>query len=52
MSRPKSRSRHQSRYKTARSPKPVRSLTADIQAAFIRRGGVRMQGGSTFYSVS
>ena len=52
MSRPKSRSHRQPRYKTARSPKPVRSLTADMQAAFMRRGGVRVQGGSTFYSVS
>ena len=52
MSRPKSRSRRQPRYKTAHSPKPVRSLTADMQAAFMRRGGVRVQGGSTFYSVS
>ncbi|WP_455229048.1 hypothetical protein [Kingella denitrificans] len=52
MSRPKSRSHRQPRYKTARSPKPFRSLTADMQAAFIRRGGVRMQGGSTFYAVS
>ena len=52
MSRPKSRSHRQPRYKTARSPKPVRSLTADMQAAFMQRGGVRMQGGSTFYSVS
>ena len=52
MSRPKSSSRRQPRYKTARSPKPVRSLTADMQAAFMRRGGVRVQGGSTFYAVS
>lgn len=52
MSRPKSRSRRQPRYKTAHSPKPVRSLTADMQAAFMRRGGVRVQGGSTFYAVS
>ena len=52
MSRPKSRSRRQPRYKTARSPKSVRSLTADMQAAFMRRGGVRVQGGSTFYAVS
>ena len=52
MSRPKSRSHRQPRYKTAPSPKPVRSLTADMQAAFMRRGGVRMQGGSMFYSVS
>ena len=52
MSRPKSSSRRQPRYKTARSPKPVRSLTADMQAAFMQRGGVRVQGGSTFYSVS
>lgn len=52
MSRPKSRSHRQPRYKTARSPKPVRSPTADMQAAFMRRGGVRVQGGSTFYSVS
>ena len=52
MSRPKSRSRRQPRYKTAHSPKPVRSLTADMQAAFMRRGDVRVQGGSTFYSVS
>lgn len=52
MSRPKSRSRRQPRYKTARSPKPVLSLTADMQAAFMRRGGVLMQGGSTFYTVS
>ena len=52
MSRPKSRSHRQPRYKTARSPKPVRSLTADMQAAFMRRGGVLMQGGSTFYTVS
>lgn len=52
MSRPKSRSRRQPRYKTARSPKSVRSLTSDMQAAFIRRGGVRVQGGSTFYAVS
>ena len=52
MSRPKSRSRRQPRYKTAHSPKPVRSLTADMQAAFMRHGGVREQGGSTFYAVS
>ena len=52
MSRPKSRSHRQPRYKTARSPKPVRSPTADMQAAFMRHGGVREQGGSTFYSVS
>lgn len=52
MSRPKSRSHRQPRYKTTRSPKPVLSLTADMQAAFMRRGGVLMQGGSTFYSVS
>lgn len=52
MSRPKSRSHRQPRYKTARSPKPVRSLTADMQAAFMGRGGVRVQGGSTFYAVS
>ena len=52
MSRLKSRSRRQPRYKTTHSPKPVRSLTADMQAAFMRRGGVRMQGSSTFYSVS
>ena len=52
MSRPKSRPHRQPRYKTARSTKPVRSPTADMQAAFMRRGGVRMQGGSTFYSVS
>ena len=52
MSRPKSRSHRQPRYKTAHSPKPIRSLTADMQAAFMRRGGVREQGGSTFYSVS
>ena len=52
MSRPKSRSRRQPRYKNARSPKSVCSLTADMQAAFMRRGGVRMQGGSAFYSVS
>ena len=52
MSRPKSRSRRQPRYKTAHSPKSVRSLTTDMQAAFMQRGGVRMQGGSTFYSVS
>ena len=52
MSRPKSRSHRQPRYKTAPSPKPVRSPTADMQAAFMRRGGVRMQGGSTFYAVS
>ena len=52
MSRPKSRSRRQPRYKTARSPKSVRSLTADMQAAFMQRGGVRVQGGSTFYAVS
>ena len=52
MSRPKSRSHCQPRYKTARSPKSVLSLTADMQAAFMRRGGVRVQGGSTFYSVS
>lgn len=52
MSRPKSHSYRQPRYKTARSPKSVRSLTSDMQAAFIRRGGVRVQGGSTFYAVS
>ena len=52
MSRPKSRSRRQPRYKTVRSPKSVCSLTADMQAAFMRRGGVRVQGGSTFYAVS
>ena len=52
MSRPKSRSHRQPRYKTARSPKPVLSLTADMQAAFMGRGGVRVQGGSTFYAVS
>ena len=52
MSHPKSRSHRQPRYKTAPSPKPVRSPTADMQAAFMRRGGVRMQGGSTFYVVS
>ena len=52
MSRPKSRSHRQPRYKTAPSPKPVRSPTANMQAAFMRRGGVREQGGSTFYSVS
>lgn len=52
MSRPKSRSRRQPRYKTARSPKSVCSLTADMQAAFMRRGGVRVLGGSTFYAVS
>ena len=52
MSRPKSRSRRQPRYKTAHSPKPVRSLTADMQAAFMRHGDVRVQGGSTFYAVS
>ena len=52
MSRPKSRSHRQPRYKTARSPKPVHSLTTDMQAAFMQRGGVRVQGGSTFYAVS
>lgn len=52
MSRPKSRSRRQPRYKTARSPKSVHSLTTDMQAAFMQRGGVRVQGGSTFYAVS
>ena len=52
MSRPKSRSRRQPRYKTARSPKSVCSLTADMQAAFMQRDGVRVQGGSTFYAVS
>ena len=52
MSRPKYRSHRQPRYKTVPSPKPVRSLTADMQAAFMRRGDVRVQGGSTFYSVS
>ena len=52
MSRPKSRAHRQPRYKTVRSPKPVRSLTADMQAAFMQRGSVRVQGGSTFYSVS
>lgn len=52
MSRPKSRFHRQPRYKTVRSPKPVRSLTADMQAVFMRRGGVRVQGGSAFYSVS
>ena len=52
MSRPKSRSHRQPRYKTAHSPKPFRSLTADMQAAFMRRGGMRMQGGNTFYAVS
>ena len=52
MSRPKYRSHRQPRYKTVRSPKLVRSLTTDMQAAFMRRGGVRVQGGSTFYAVS
>lgn len=53
MSRPKSRSHRQPRYKTARSPKPVRSSTDDImQAALMQLGGVRVQGDSTFYAVS
>ena len=53
MSRPKSRSHRQPRYKTARSPKPVRSSTDDImQAALMQLGGVRVQGDSTFYSIS
>ena len=48
----KSSSRRQLR-KTAHSPKPVHSSTDDIiQAALMQLGGVRVQGGSTFYSVS
>ena len=48
----KSSSRRQLR-KTAHSPKPVHSSTDDImQAALMQLGGVRVQGDSTFYSVS
>ena len=48
----KSRSHRQPQHKTARSPKTVRSPTADKQATFMWHNGVREQGDSTFYSVS
>ena len=48
----KSSSRRQPR-KTAQPPKPIHSSTDDImQAALMQLGGVRVQGDSTFYSVS
>ena len=51
----KSSSRRQPR-KTVHSPKPTHSSTDDIvdivQAASMQLGGVRVQGDSTFYSVS
>ena len=39
--------------KTVHSPKPIHSSTDDImQAALMQLGGVRVQGDSTFYSIS